>query len=877
MAEFRQALPVGSTLTGDYRITGVLGQGGFGITYKAEDLRLHAPVAIKEYFPAELALREHGSTVVPRSAREQGVLEWGRAKFLEEARTLARFRHPSIVRVARLFEANNTAYMVIDFEMGPSLAEWRAALGREPTQAETDRIVARLLDAVGAVHDAGILHRDIKPANIIMRDGTDPVLIDFGAARQALSAQSRTIHAIVTPGYSPKEQYAVDLDRQGAWSDIYALGATLYFLVTGKAPPDALSRDLGEEMKTAASATGNWRQGFLAAIDRAMSVRAEERPQSVAALRAMLLGAPGDLLAGERSMATGRSETAPQRQLPAASVASPRPAAPSAPRRVSFDEIAPAASTTKGAASRVRGLVVGSVLTGLVALGGLGYWIGIAAPARDAAAWQRAVTADTPAAYEAYIAAQPSGRHVAEARRRRSDSQRRIASVTGVALTGSEPPPTSPPGSSPPPRSAPSERVTPPPPIVTTSPQIATVPSPPAAPAIDPSPPAVPSEPSPVASRAPETPPEPTQPVALAPPPPPSSAEPPTRVQPAAASTNAPFQARAVLPSALSDQEAASLAATVSPSRSRLWAGLFGTDRIPGFTDQSADFITELQRLSGNKLDVSSLAGDADVSPDGLVQRLSSERDLLAWQAPSRDSGRQLELALLSGSVPFGLEPSDHVRWLRADGARWLEQAYIDNATPMRVIPCGIAGGVGAWFRKEVRSPSDFRGLKVRAPHLLARALARLDSRIVALPSSRELGSAFAGNRLDANFGVTPLTGIFLAQPRVAAVYHYPGVHQPAYLFTLVMAPATWAAMPEPQQRLIDDACRRNLDRWAQLFPSSQNDVLDRIRRQRIIVRPFTGPVREALRKAVDATFAEEASRSPRFKEVLESYNRFRT
>jgi len=847
VADFRQALPVGSTLAGDYRITGVLGQGGFGITYKAEDLRLHAPVAIKEYFPAELALREHGSTVVPRSVREQGVLEWGRAKFLEEARTLARFRHPSIVRVARLFEANNTAYMVLDFELGPSLAEWRPALGREPTQFEADRIVMRLLDAVGAVHAAGILHRDIKPANVIMRDGTDPVLIDFGAARQALSAQSRTVHAIVTPGYSPKEQYAVDLDRQGAWSDIYALGATLYFLVTGRAPPDALSRDLGEEMKTAASTTGNWRQGFLAAIDQAMSVRAEERPQSVAEWRDMLLAAPSGPQRMGAAAAT-RSATETQRPLPAASA---RPDHTSSPRRLSFDEISQPSSATRSAEPGARRIVASAVVAGIVALGGLGYWIGVAAPARDAASWQRAIAENTPAAYERYIAEQPSGHYVAEARSRRIDIERRTVSASGVALAASEPPTATPPVAP-----IPAEETPTPLPVTSAPPTIPVQP-----------PPDTPAKSIAVASRAPETPTAPSLPIQV---------EPEPRTQPAVASPAAVFEARTALPPALSDQESARLAAAVPAGRSRLWAGLFGTDRVSGFTDQAGDFVAELERLSHAKLSVSLLTGDALPPADELPRRLTSERDLFAWQAPARAAGRQPELGLLSGSVPFGLEPSDHVRWLRADGARYLELAHIDDGNPMRVIPCGIAGGVGAWFKKEVRSPSDFRSLKVRAPHLLARALARLDAQVVSLPSNNQVGPAFADNRLDAHFGVTPLTGIFLAQPRVAAVYHYPGVHQPAYLFTLVLAPGTWAAMPAPQQRLIDEACRRNLDRWAQAFPSSQNEVLDRVRTQRIVVRPFTGPVREALQKAVDATLADEASKSPRFREVLDSYNRFR-
>ena len=291
--DFRQALPAGSVVGDDYRIIEVLGQGGFGLTYKAEDTRLAVLVAIKEYFPSDIAVRDKGYTVQSRSSQEQGVFGWGREKFLEEARTLARFRNPNIVRVARLFEANNTAYMVLDFESGPNLSQWRKALGRAPTEDEIDEIAKTLLDAVGSVHDAGILHRDIKPANVIMRDGSVPVLIDFGAARQALGARSKTVHAIVTPGYSPKEQYALDVDRQGAWSDIYALGATLYFLITGMQPADALSRDLEAGSPMQAEGGAVYRETFIDAIDAAMQTRAEDRPQSIAEWRPMLLsGAP---------------------------------------------------------------------------------------------------------------------------------------------------------------------------------------------------------------------------------------------------------------------------------------------------------------------------------------------------------------------------------------------------------------------------------------------------------------------------------------------------------------------------------------------------------------------------------------------------------
>lgn len=832
---------MGYRLAGDYQITGVLGQGGFGLTYKADDARLGTPVAIKEYFPSELALREHGSTVVPRSAREQSVLEWGRNKFLEEARTLARFRHANIVRVARLFEANNTAYMVLDFEGGPSLAQWRAQLGRPPTQSEIDGIAAKLLDAVHAVHEAGILHRDIKPANVIMRDGLEPVLIDFGAARQALSAQSRTVHAIVTPGYSPKEQYAVDLDRQGAWSDIYALGATFYFLVTGKTPPDALSRDLGDGMPMATSSPEPYRAGFLAAIDSAMSVRSEDRPQSVAELRAKLLrhaASPSVPPAGEprsarqrpTSAATGRAAgiaLSARPPLPASAAATPS----LAPRRVTFDDIPSGRPAGGGVSGRSALGVIAAVMTGIFVLGGLWYWIAVLAPARDEAAWLQARTLDTPIAYERYLAAQPSGSHVAEARQRRQQLSD-AATATGVSL--------SPPRTAPPPA---------PPAPVTTSPPVEATPAAASQPA---SPPPIPAAAEPAASvLSPSGPPRVTAPLQL--------------------------PERRTLPAAIPDAEAAAIAQSAPEAKWRLLIGPFTNDRIPGFTEQSGDFIQELSRLSGGKLDVTVFTGETTVPRNETFRVLRSEPDLFSWHSPLMSASRRSEFAIFAGGVPFGLSPSDHVRWLRTEGANLLERSYAAHGIHVRSIPCGIAGNAGAWFRKEMRSPSDFRDLKVRSTFIIGQALRKMGSNLVSdIQSNRDLGSAFAANRLDANFGLTPLTGVFLANPRPASVYHHPGIHNPSYLFELLIAAETWAQMAEPQRRLIDDACRRNLDRWATFFPSSQNEVLDRIRTQRVTVRPFTGPILESLRKATDEVLSEESANNARFKEVLDSYNKFR-
>jgi len=205
--DHREQLPIGAELVGDYRIDSVLGQGGFGITYKAWHLGLKAPVAVKEYFPTEFATRDNTLTIRPKSERHGEMFDWGRERFLEEAQTLAKFRHPSIVRVQHVFEALNTAYMVLELVDGQSLRQWLDELGRPATQAELDGIVPPLLDALAEMHAADFIHRDIAPDNIIIRPDGSPVLLDFGAARQAIAAETKTLTGIVKAGYSPPEQY----------------------------------------------------------------------------------------------------------------------------------------------------------------------------------------------------------------------------------------------------------------------------------------------------------------------------------------------------------------------------------------------------------------------------------------------------------------------------------------------------------------------------------------------------------------------------------------------------------------------------------------------------------------------------------------------
>ena len=285
------ALPAGTELVGDFRIERVLGAGGFGMTYLAEEIALARKVTIKEYFPTDFAARLEAGVVAPRDADAATDYKWGLDRFIDEAQTLARFDHPNIVKVYRYFRANDTAYMVLGFEEGLSLKAWLKSLGRAARQRELDAVVSPLLDALEVIHAADFLHRDIAPDNIIIRKDGSPVLIDFGSARGDIAKHSRTMSALVKPGYSPYEQYAENGVRQGPWTDIYALAATLYHAVCGKRPPDAPSRVVKDELVPAReAAVSAYRAGFLTAIDRALALDTTRRPQSIAAWR-------GDLLA----------------------------------------------------------------------------------------------------------------------------------------------------------------------------------------------------------------------------------------------------------------------------------------------------------------------------------------------------------------------------------------------------------------------------------------------------------------------------------------------------------------------------------------------------------------------------------------------------
>ena len=284
-SKYKQALPQGAILNG-YRLLEVLGVGGFGITYLGERVGHGRLAAIKEYLPNEFAIRD-GSSVCPKSTADQEGFDWGLGRFEDEAETLAHFRHPNLVRVESYFRDNNTAYIVMQYEDGKPLDNLLSRLGTL-SEKLLKPLLLPLADGLRQVHAEGFLHRDIKPANVyVRREDETPVLLDFGAARHALGRRSGTMAAVVTPGYSPPEQYDSGGD-QGPWTDLYALSALCYRAITGSVPAVSLrrqnlvARNQPDPMPSLeASRLAGFSASFLAAIDWGLRTDERERPQSV--------------------------------------------------------------------------------------------------------------------------------------------------------------------------------------------------------------------------------------------------------------------------------------------------------------------------------------------------------------------------------------------------------------------------------------------------------------------------------------------------------------------------------------------------------------------------------------------------------------------
>ncbi|HEX9885256.1 MAG TPA: protein kinase [Longimicrobiales bacterium] len=367
VVEYVTVLRPNALLQERYVVGRVLGEpGGFGVTYLAWDERLHRRIALKELMPRELVARDpDGSTLRPHSTSGQDLFSYTRESFLNEARMVARFKHPNLVKVLDYFEANNTAYFAMEFYEGRTLDGLMNQKGRPLMAGELLPLARPVLRAFSEVHAEGVLHRDVKPSNIYVRENGEPIVLDFGAARQTLE-NTRKLTSILTPGYAPLEQYDTD-GNQGPWTDVYGCAATFYFALTGKQPTEALRRLQGTAMPSPRELVPTVDPAVDTAIMRGMAMEIADRTPSAEAFLSEMEGeAPAVVVdAGPRDDrtvvhpgvmaggATGRSATLTA-EAPASEPPVPAPTAAPATALV--------AGTEPGTALVARGEGVAAVM-----------------------------------------------------------------------------------------------------------------------------------------------------------------------------------------------------------------------------------------------------------------------------------------------------------------------------------------------------------------------------------------------------------------------------------------------------------------------------------------------------------------------------------
>lgn len=303
-----QALPNGYRLN-EYTIVRKIGGGGFSMVYLATDGQNNL-FAIKEYLPGALVLRTAGSVVVEASSDDnRNIFRHGMKCFFEEGRTLAKINHANVVRVTNFFRANDTVYMVMQYERGRTLQQYIQAHRGNISESFIRRVFAQMLTGLREVHTHKLLHLDIKPSNIYIRQDGSPVLIDFGAARQTLNQEELRLQPMYTPGFAAPEQYH-NRERLGPWTDIYSTGASIYACLAGLPPQAADARLLNDKLTPAARAwAGEYSSQLLETVDWCMQLNYMERPQSVFALQkrlmddsALQLGKPSLLSSIKRSL-----------------------------------------------------------------------------------------------------------------------------------------------------------------------------------------------------------------------------------------------------------------------------------------------------------------------------------------------------------------------------------------------------------------------------------------------------------------------------------------------------------------------------------------------------------------------------------------------
>lgn len=306
-AASENCLPVGTRLN-DFEIVGVLGEGGFGIVYLAFDRALRRTIAIKEFMPSVLAMRGTDGNVLVRAERHHDTFRSGLKSFINEARLLAQFDHPALVKIHRYWEQNGTAYTAMQYYEGRTIKDIVSNSPELVDQAWCMKMLGQVLQALEMLYTMQIVHRDVSPDNIIVQDNGEAVLLDFGSAREIIGDMTRAVTVILKPGYAPVEQYANDTSlEQGPYTDIYALCAVVWFALMRKAPPSSIARMVQDPMVPLVTlAPAGYQHAFLAAIDQGLAVLAEDRPRSIAALRTLLGIAAVDLPAARPAGASRR-------------------------------------------------------------------------------------------------------------------------------------------------------------------------------------------------------------------------------------------------------------------------------------------------------------------------------------------------------------------------------------------------------------------------------------------------------------------------------------------------------------------------------------------------------------------------------------------
>lgn len=312
------ALPAGTRL-GEFEVLGLLGVGGFGMVYRGYDHSLHRAVAIKEYMPAALVGRSPGLQLSARSSADQLPFESGLKSFIDEARVLARFDHPSLVKVYRFWEANNTAYMAMPLYQGVTLKEARSQMSGPPPEDWLRTVLWSVAQALKVLHSGNTLHRDVSPDNIFLQDLGPPVLLDLGSARRAITEHSHKHTAVLKVNYAPIEQYAdAPTLKEGPWTDLYALAAVVHACICNTAPQPATFRLVEDRLpalsKVAQTSQAHFGTGygerFCQAIDHALALQPLDRPQDVDAfVRALHLSSPSDVTQFNWRLALGTGVT----------------------------------------------------------------------------------------------------------------------------------------------------------------------------------------------------------------------------------------------------------------------------------------------------------------------------------------------------------------------------------------------------------------------------------------------------------------------------------------------------------------------------------------------------------------------------------------